>query len=759
MNCRCKPSYCRMQAEARPRKPTKPAFTLLAAAWLAATLPACGPGGATTLEPWADPQLASLHDLAIERLRARPYTSVIRPLQALPASAGKGLAFLAEYRSDGLRVFTRVDIPRNEPPPGGYPAVIFVHGWYGIEAAPDFDFFTGMDSTYARLLDHYVDAGFVVLSPALRGHGTVEGQAAEGIEFLERWDNGSYLSPAWYAIDVLNLLDGIGSLESAEWREAAETAAPLRLDRERISISGHSQGGDAVLTALAVSGEGSSVRHPLTAGSIWSGCFAARVDQAALYGPMADTLQAFMSGDGSWTGSAVGHNGAVNPDFVFGYPPDWIGTVDPGSPEWTWQADTWSTPTVEVSLRRKFDEMYEALNSSVDDLGDAGYALERDSAGRTRAVHDPRVLDGLRAIGGYDSPAYLGEPLHLHYSDQDYYSPPAWNAELAARVETAGGSVEAFVYPQNTHALGLSQYAWFQQGEVVAGFPYMVQRDLSLFRHGRVVDPAKEDRTSVAALRRYAGALRNDFELAYRRTPIDSMPRKVVRFTADGLEQFALVVEPAGKAPERGWPVIIMNHGYHPDPPQNGRRADGTTDRPGDYYRGLPEAYAREGFLVIWPDYRGHNVSQGGEYTKRPDAALWYARDVVSAVAAVASLARADAENVFLWGHSIGGGIALRAALALDEGVRGASIWSGGALSGPEPGLESLAAPLIILHAVGDATHPAAWSQELHVRARTSGAYSELLLFESDQHLFAGPHRQQAIFEDVQFFRRMISPQ
>jgi dienelactone hydrolase len=746
-----------MPADTETRIRTHPGLALLTAACLAAALPACGPAGTADFEAWADPQLTSLTDLSIEVLRGRPYGSVIRPLRTLPESASKGLALLAEYRSDGLRVYTRVDIPRGAPPPGGFPVVIFVHGWYGIEAAPGFDFFTGEDSTYARLLDHYVDAGFVVLSPALRGHGTVDGQAADGIEFLERWDNGSYLSPAWYAIDVLNLLDGIGSLESAEWREAAETAAPLRLDRDRISISGHSQGGDAVLMALAVSGEGSSVRLPLAAGSIWSGCFAPRVEQAAVYGPMAETLEAFMSGDGSWTGSAVGRNGSVNPDFVFGYPPDWIGTVDTRSPEWTWQADTWSTPTVEASLRRKFNEMYEALNRGIDDLDDVAYALEQDSAGRTRAVHDPRVLDGLRAIGGYDSPGYLSEPLHLHYSDQDYYSPPAWNVELAARIETAGGSVEAFVYPQNTHALGLSPYAWFQQGEVVAGFPYMAWRDVRLFRSGRAVDPDREDRTSIAALRRYAGALRNEFALAYQRTPIDGMPRKVVRFTADGLEQFALVVEPAGEAPDRGWPVLVMNHGYHPDPPQNGRRADGTTDRPGDYYRGLPEAYAREGFLVVWPDYRGHNVSQGGEYTRRPDAALWYARDTISAVAAVASLARADVENVFLWGHSIGGGIALRAALALGESVRGASIWSGGALSGPEPGLESLDAPLIILHAVGDATHPAAWSQELHDRARNSGAYSELLLFESDQHLFAEPHRQKAILEDIRFFGRMTN--
>ena len=173
---------------------------------------------------------------------------------------------------------------------------------------------------------------------------------------------------------------------------------------------------------------------------------------------------------------------------------------------------------------------------------------------------------------------------------------------------------------------------------MVAGFTYMAWRDVRLFGSGSVADPESEDRTSIAALRRYAGALRNEFALAYERTPIDGMPRKVVSFSADGLEQFALVVEPAGEPPAKGWPVVIMNHGHHPDPQQNGRRADGTTDRPGDYYRGLPAAYAAAGFLVVWPDYRGHNISQGAEFTSRPDASLWYARDVIAAFAALGSL-------------------------------------------------------------------------------------------------------------------------
>ncbi len=330
-------------------------------------------------ETWADPQLASLEDLSIDSLRARRYSSTIKPEQQLKTPVDyPGSTFLVSYDSDGLRIYARIDIPAVAPPADGFPVLIFVHGWYGREKAPSFDFFQGEDSHYAKLVRSYLERGFVVISPALRGHGTVNGAAAEGLEFLDKWDNASYLGPMFYTIDVLNLLEGVGTLEKTDWR-AWGLADSLRLDNSRISITGHSQGGDAVLAALAVSGEGSTIMNPLYAGSIASGCFGPRMEQAEIYGPMANTLEAFMSGDGSWTGTATGRDGSINPDFVFGWPPDWIGTVDPDSPEWTWQAQTWSVPTVAQSLNAKFSEMYGALNKGIDDISHASFLLEKDA--------------------------------------------------------------------------------------------------------------------------------------------------------------------------------------------------------------------------------------------------------------------------------------------------------------------------------------------------------------------------------------------
>jgi dienelactone hydrolase len=551
-------------------------------------------------EKWANPGLTSLSVLSLEALRARSYGSSLQPELKLGASAGgaayrdrgsrgKGEgydSFVASYDSDGNRVYVRIDLPNLAAPASGYPVLIFVHGWYGKEAAPDFDFMIQPDSLYSRYIDAFADAGFLVLSPALRGHGTVKGIPAQGMAFLDAWDNASYLSPVFYAIDIVNLLEGVRSIETIDWTQWGHTE-PVRIDPKRIGISGHSQGGDAALTTLAVSGEGSSVRNSIAAGSIWSGCFGPRLEQARIYGPMASTLEAFMSGDGSWTGSATARDGRVNPNFTFGWPSDWIVTVDTASPEWTWQADTWSVSTVAEVLQTRHREMYQAINDGVADIRDATFELVTDPSGRTVVKHDSRLRSAMKAIDAYHHEEFLSEPLHLHHSDQDYYSIPEWNADLASRVNAAGWHAVDYLYPRNTHSLLVSPYRWFSPGETVAGQPYMIQRDLALFIGGTENDVRRraDEPLSISAIRRYAAAVNNEFTPEFKRPDLDGLSRRVVSFQADGLKQYALILEPAGPPPTDGWPVLLMNHGHHPNPPDYGRIADGRPDRPGDYYR------------------------------------------------------------------------------------------------------------------------------------------------------------------------------
>jgi hypothetical protein len=309
----------------------------------------------------------------------------------------------------------------------------------------------------------------------------VDGTPAEGIEFLQTWDNGSYLSPVFYAIDVLNLVDGLQTLEDMNWAEWGHPRrGSLKIDTGTIHLNGHSQGGDAALMAMAVSGEGSAVRNAITTSSIWSGCFGSRFDQVHVYGPMAMTLEAFMSGDGTWTGSATGRDGAVNPNFVFAWPPDWIGTLDTQSPDWTWQPQTWNLGSVAEALQVKFGEMYDATNANVADIENASFEITTAADGRALVAHDERISRAMRDIGAYNSELYLTEPLLLHHSDQDYYSPPSWNADLSARINAAGGHAVDHTYTGNTHSLLVSEHEWFSGPDTIAGFELMLERDLKL---------------------------------------------------------------------------------------------------------------------------------------------------------------------------------------------------------------------------------------------------------------------------------------
>jgi dienelactone hydrolase len=470
------------------------------------SVPEASSTNAVFYQKWADTNLDSLADLSIEALRKRHYESVIE-IEARLDNGDKGPAYtqhfssdgsavynsyLASYMSDGNRIYSRLDVPATPPPENGYPIMVFVHGWVGIDDAPGFDFGYKADSLYSRYIDAFVDAGYLVLTPGWRGHGTVNGIPAEGIEFMQTWDNGSYISPIFYAIDVLNLVDGLQSIEQINWADwGIQSDRAPRTNLNNIHVNGHSQGGDVALTVMAVSGEGSSLDNTVQSGSLWSGCFGTRFAQASIYGPMAMTLEAFMSGDGTWTGSATGQDGSINPNFIFAWPPDWIGTLDTNSPEWTWQADTWKRDSVAEPLRIKFSQMYDAVNQNVANIDNAEFSIETEKSGKFIVKHDPRIKNAMYQVSAYNFEEFLTEPIFFHHSDQDYYSIPGWNAELSARINTAGGNAVDYNYPGNTHSLTVSKHEWFSRNGTIEGLGIMIKRDLDLTNTGSTITGAE----------------------------------------------------------------------------------------------------------------------------------------------------------------------------------------------------------------------------------------------------------------------------
>lgn len=451
---------------------------LLAASISMAALLSCSTETTTASnEPQCNTCIDSLSVLSTESLRERSYQAQVDVLDRASSSLEGGSSYLSAFTSDGLRQYARIDIPNELPSDSPAPVVVFAHGWVGLDGAPSFDFYLESEGMYGEMIQAYTDAGYVVITPGFRGHGAVSGEQAQGIEYLEDYDNGSYLSPIFYAIDVLNLTAGLASSGVISTPEG-----DININPDEFHLVAHSQGGDVALTALAVTGNNDSLAFGFDQASIWAGCFPDRFMQAEMYGPMASSAQAFLSGDGTWTGSAIGANGEANPHFVFAWPQDWIGTVDTQSEDWTWQADTFGK-TREEAIKSRYDAMYQVLGSLVSDTAEKGlnYSVSYRDDGRALFNHPAEVEDAMLAIGGYRYPQFIEAGVNLNLSTQDYYSIPAWNNDLAERINAVGGNAMVNAYQGVNHGFRTTAHSWFTPEGTEDAISDAIAKDLALF--------------------------------------------------------------------------------------------------------------------------------------------------------------------------------------------------------------------------------------------------------------------------------------
>lgn len=283
----------------------------------------------------------------------------------------------------------------------------------------------------------------------------------------------------------------------------------------------------------------------------------------------------------------------------------------------------------------------------------------------------------------------------------------------------------------------------------------------------------------------------------------DTFKAELMSYHSDGLKVYTLVQTPTIKKPTEGYPVLIFGHGYHPNPQEYGiEKLTGEDARPGDYYRGVPGAYASAGYMVLTPDYRGHNKSEGYEYTQMHELSPnYYSVDLLHLLSCIEKIPHADKNRIYYMGHSMGGYVGMRMVMSTQE-IRAASFWSASlsdtytrsiyyntryrdslgryirsdTLSSfledlhstlpnkkysevmqeldPIFHVDKIKIPLMFQHAIEDRSVPIDWTERFVSKMYSLGKSFEFYTYPSDNHLFQTAEFDIAFERDTAFFQK-----
>jgi len=160
-------------------------------------------------------------------------------------------------------------------------------------------------------------------------------------------------------------------------------------------------------------------------------------------------------------------------------------------------------------------------------------------------------------------------------------------------------------------------------------------------------DPYSDVTIAGLRSRTYGGG---EMEVVQRYGKNNAFTRYEIRYPSDSLNINGFMDVPNGDGP---FPVIILLHGYIEPSRYNTL----------DYSSTYGDSLAQAGYLVLHPNLRGYTPSDDGPNRFR----VGYAVDVLNLIALLKGqagkpgpLELADASHLGLWGHSMGGGVAIR---------------------------------------------------------------------------------------------------
>lgn len=225
----------------------------------------------------------------------------------------------------------------------------------------------------------------------------------------------------------------------------------------------------------------------------------------------------------------------------------------------------------------------------------------------------------------------------------------------------------------------------------------------------------------------------------------NSYTNYLVSYPSDDLTIYASMNVPQEDGP---FPVIVLNHGYYN--PASFTSGDGTER--------MADILARNGYLTLASDYRGHGMSESDGQSRgghRPE----YAIDVLNLIASIDSIEKANANSIGMWGHSMGGEVSLRTIEATDK-VKAVALWAptsanatdnhafyGGGRSpenqdpevvgtSPINYLNYISAPISLHQGLEDTEVNPEWSEELKVALEQAGKTVKYFEYEGQDHNF-----------------------